>query len=57
MDNAMIDKYCQYKNGSVVKYCNSYMSCILNQTSIDKNNNKFYIMQIINTDDKYIYIM
>lgn len=48
----IIDEYCKV-NGIIL---NPY-SCILNQTDIKNNKNKFYIMQIIDTKGTYnIYI-
>lgn len=50
----MIDTHCTYQSGSIVKDNNTIYSCTLNQTNISSNQNKFYIMQIINTSNKYI---
>ena len=49
-----IDEYCIYKGEIYVENDNVY-SCTLNQTDIESNKNKFYIIQIIKNSSKYIY--
>lgn len=50
----LIDAHCKYISGNLVEHCNGVYDCTLNQTNILVNNNKFYIMQIINYDsNKY----
>ena len=48
-EKLLIDKYCQYKDGVIVKYNNSLYACTLNQTDLKTNKNKFYIVQLIKT--------
>jgi predicted DNA-binding WGR domain protein len=47
----LIDKYCKYQNAKI--YFD--YSCILNQTVITNNKNKFYIMQLLKLYDKFIH--
>lgn len=51
----IIDEYCLTK-GIIIEHNNKVYSCTLNQTDIDANKNKFYIMQLIKTsDNKYVF--
>jgi predicted DNA-binding WGR domain protein len=50
----IIDKECQYKDGTVVQRADKPYQCTLNQTHIGENNNKYYLMQVIKTDSKYV---
>ena len=43
----LIDEYSQNKKGQILKSNDSIYHCVLNQTSINENKNKFYIMQLI----------
>lgn len=52
---ALIDEYCNYRNGQILIKDDGAFSCTLNQTNIKSNANKFYIMQIISTGQKYIW--
>ena len=53
-----IDKYFRYGDAQY-RYIDSELhknyTCVLNQTDINKNTNKFYIMQIIECNNKYIH--
>src|SRR5271154_3808709 len=50
----LIDAHCQYNTSSILESDGDIFSCILNQTDIKFNKNKFYIMQIIATNGAYI---
>lgn len=43
----LIDEYCKYKDCTLISKDEDVYSCILNQTDIKSNKNKFYIMQLI----------
>lgn len=43
----LIDEYSQNKGGQILKSGDNIYHCTLNQTSINENKNKFYIMQLI----------
>jgi poly [ADP-ribose] polymerase len=49
MPKHIIDKYSDHRDGKIYK---DY-DCTLNQTNIKANNNKFYIIQLIEKDKKY----
>ncbi len=49
---SIIDKHCDVK-GVILQSNNKTYSCVLNQTDIVENKNKFYIMQIIKVLDTY----
>jgi len=49
---SIVDEHCPVK-GTVLKHDNKTYSCVLNQTDIRMNSNKFYIMQIIKVGDTY----
>ncbi|XP_015273217.1 PREDICTED: poly [ADP-ribose] polymerase 3 [Gekko japonicus] len=49
---AKIDAACQLCNTSGAKICEDY-DCMLNQTNIGHNNNKFYIIQLIEHNGSY----
>lgn len=49
----IIDELCPH-TGDLVDNNNTIYSCTLNQTDIDSNKNKFYIMQLIDTGNKYV---
>jgi len=49
---SIVDEHCPVK-GTVLKHENKTYSCVLNQTDIRMNSNKFYIMQIIKVGDTY----
>jgi len=47
----IVDEYITNFKGSVLKKDNVVYDCILNQTNVDVNNNKFYLMQLIKGDN------
>lgn len=47
----IVDEYATNIKGSVLKKNNVLYDCMLNQTNIDVNNNKFYLMQLIKEDN------
>uniref|UniRef100_A0A8C8RTG4 Poly [ADP-ribose] polymerase n=1 Tax=Pelusios castaneus TaxID=367368 RepID=A0A8C8RTG4_9SAUR len=49
---AKIDSACLLSNGSDAQIHEDY-DCMLNQTNIGNNNNKFYIIQLINQSGRY----
>ena len=49
-----IDNYFKYKNGELVVDNNKPLDCVLNMTNIVLNKNKFYILQLIKLNNKYI---
>lgn len=49
-----IDEHCKYKGEILVENNDAY-TCTLNQTDIEANKNKFYIIQVIKMGSKYIY--
>jgi poly [ADP-ribose] polymerase len=51
---SIVDEHCTVK-GTILKYNNKTYSCVLNQTDITTNKNKFYIMQIIKVNDTYYH--
>lgn len=51
---SIVDEHCSVK-GTVLKYNDKTYSCVLNQTDITTNKNKFYIMQIIKVNDTYYH--
>ena len=56
-DGHLIDPNCKYNTGSLVGSKGIIYDCTLNQTDINTNKNKFYIMQIIKNGSKYtLYI-
>lgn len=52
----IIDSRCTV-NGSLVEYKGKVYSCTLNQTDIDANKNKFYIMQLIKNGSSYTHLI
>jgi poly [ADP-ribose] polymerase len=50
----LIDPQCKYNTGSIVESNESVYDCTLNQTDIKSNKNKFYIMQLIKINNKYV---
>lgn len=50
----IIDEHCKNQGGTIVDKNGIVYSCILNQTDIEANANKFYIMQLIKDSSKYI---
>jgi poly [ADP-ribose] polymerase len=50
----LIDSHCTHKDGSLLKSNGLVYDCTLNQTEIRSNNNKFYIMQLIQTKSNYV---
>lgn len=51
----IIDIDCKYKNAELVEDDNGVVySCTLNQTDIDANKNKYYIMQLLKNGDNYV---
>lgn len=53
----LIDPYCKYSSsGKILESNDLIYDCTLNQTNIKSNTNKFYIMQIIITDQYVVYI-
>lgn len=53
----LIDSHCSYKLGEIIEAKGLVYSCTLNQTDIKTNKNKFYIMQLIKHDTKYIHFV
>jgi hypothetical protein len=58
-NGAIVDIHCDdYKNYTVVKdkkNYNSFLSATLNFCNVKRNNNKFYILQILYRDQKYYF--
>lgn len=52
----IIDEHCTVK-GELVEYNGLVYSCTLNQTDIDANKNKFYIMQLIKNGSNYTFFV
>jgi len=52
----IIDEHCSVK-GELVEYNGLVYSCTLNQTEIDANKNKFYIMQLIKNGGSYTFFV
>jgi poly [ADP-ribose] polymerase len=52
----LVDEYCKV-NGTLFEYKDKVYSCILNQTDIDANKNKFYIMQLIKNGSNLTHFM
>jgi poly [ADP-ribose] polymerase len=50
----ILDEFCPVKGSLVLDGTKPY-SCVLNQTEIDSNMNKFYIMQIVKDKDFILY--
>lgn len=50
----IVDEHCSVK-GELVEYNGLVYSCTLNQTEIDANKNKFYIMQLIKNGGSYTF--
>lgn len=50
----LINPNCQYKDGVILENNGAVYDCTLNQTDINSNKNKFYIMQLIKHADKFI---
>lgn len=48
----IIDEHCPVK-GELVEYNGNVYSCNLNQTDIESNKNKFYIMQLVKNGNSY----
>ena len=48
----IIDSRCNIK-GELIEYNNKVYSCNLNQTDVDSNKNKFYIMQLIKSNNEH----
>ncbi len=46
----LLDKFCDVPDASVFKDSTGPYSCTLNQTNIGNNNNKFYIIQLLQND-------
>jgi poly [ADP-ribose] polymerase len=57
----IIDEHCNNQGGTLVDKNNMVYSCILNQTDIASNANKFYIMQLIkdgsSSSPKYVHFI
>ena len=53
----IIDEHCTYQGGELVEDCGTVYSCVLNQTDIKSNKNKFYIMQLIDIDKSYVHFI
>ena len=49
---AKIDSYCQFASNTTASVVDDY-ACMLNQTNSGHNNNKYYIIQMINAFGKY----
>lgn len=52
----IIDEHCNIK-GTIVEYNGKIYSCVLNQTDIVSNKNKFYIMQLIKNNSTYVHFI
>lgn len=52
---ALVDNRCNIK-GELLEFENKIYNCILNQTDIKQNSNKFYIMQIIVSSSNKYYL-
>ena len=52
----IIDEQCKYKTATIAQDDEGVVySCTLNQTELDANKNKFYIMQVLKNGEKYIF--
>ena len=49
---AKIDSYCRFASNPTASIVDDY-DCMLNQTNIGHNNNKYYVIQMINAFGKY----
>jgi len=47
MDNVLVDEKCNIPNVTVYSAGGKIYSCVLNQTNIGKNKNKFYVIQVL----------
>jgi poly [ADP-ribose] polymerase len=50
--SAKIDSYCRFASNPTASIVDDY-DCMLNQTNIGHNNNKYYVIQMINVFGKY----
>lgn len=53
----IIDEYCDYKGGELVEHSGVVYSCILNQTDLKANANKFYIMQLVHSGSQWYHFI
>jgi predicted DNA-binding WGR domain protein len=53
----LIDETSKHKHGTLVYEGDDIYFCTLNQTDIKNNNNKYYIMQLIEDDSKYYHLI
>jgi len=53
----LIDEHCKYTDGALVDNKGSVYTCMLNQTDIKSNKNKFYTMQLIKTGSKFVHFI
>ena len=51
----IIDEHCKYTDGTLVDSNGLVYTCMLNQTDLKSNKNKFYTMQLIKTGTKFIH--
>nr|QBK85428.1 MAG: polyADP-ribose polymerase [Marseillevirus LCMAC101] len=52
----ILDKYCNLGGASICKDSTGIYSCTLNQTNIGNNNNKFYIIQVVEDRSGVFYV-
>ncbi len=50
----LIDDYCKHTSGDLVDVSGDVYTCMLNQTDIKSNKNKYYVIQLINEGSDYI---
>jgi predicted DNA-binding WGR domain protein len=51
----ILDDYCKYKDAILIDNNGMIYSCMLNQTDLKTNKNKFYTMQLIKTSSSHIH--
>ncbi len=53
----LIDEHCKYTDGTLIDKNGVVYSCMLNQTDLKTNKNKFYTMQLIKSGSNYIHFI
>jgi len=53
----LIDENCKYTDATLVDNNGSVYTCMLNQTDLKANKNKFYTMQLIKTGSKWVHFI
>jgi predicted DNA-binding WGR domain protein len=53
----LIDEHCKYKDATLVEHGGDVYTCMLNQTDLKSNKNKFYTMQVIQTGSKFVHFI